>query len=131
MQAAAQLASRHPDTPIILNHTGMPVDRDGAGLQAWRAGMQALAQQRNVAVKISGLAMVDWQWTLDSLRPFVLQTLELFGTERCLFASNFPVDRLFGSFARHYSAWQSLTATLSATERAQVFATNAERIYRI
>jgi predicted TIM-barrel fold metal-dependent hydrolase len=131
MQAAAQLASRHPDTPIILNHTGMPVDRDGAGLQAWRAGMQALAQQRNVAVKISGLAMLDWQWTLDSLRPFVLQTIELFGTERCLFASNFPVDRLFGSFARHYGAYQSLTASLSATERAQVFATNAERIYRI
>jgi predicted TIM-barrel fold metal-dependent hydrolase len=109
----------------------MPVDQDEAGLQAWRVGMQALAQQQNVAVKISGLAMLDWQWTLDSLRPFVLQTIELFGTERCLFASNFPVDRLFGSFARHYGAYQTLTATLSATERAQVFVTNAERIYRI
>ena len=63
MQAAAQLASRHPDTLIILNHTGMPVDRDAAGLQAWRAGMQALAQQPNVVAKISGLAMLDWQWT--------------------------------------------------------------------
>jgi predicted TIM-barrel fold metal-dependent hydrolase len=75
--------------------------------------------------------MLDWHWTTDSLRPFVLQTLELFGTDRCLFASNFPVDRLFASFARQYSAYQSLAATLSATERAQVFATNAERIYRI
>jgi predicted TIM-barrel fold metal-dependent hydrolase len=131
MHAAAQLASRHPDTPLILNHTGMPVDRDPAGLQAWRAGMQALAQQPNVAVKISGLAMLDWQWTTDSLRPFVLQTLELFGTDRCLFASNFPVDRLFGGFARQYSAYQALAATLSVTERAQVFASNAERIYRI
>jgi predicted TIM-barrel fold metal-dependent hydrolase len=131
MQAAAQLASRHPDTTLILNHTGMPVDRDGAGLQGWRAGMQALAEQPNVAVKISGLAMLDWQWTTDSLRPFVLQTLELFGTDRCLFASNFPVDRLFASFARQYGAYQALAATLSATERAQVFATNAERIYRI
>ena len=131
MQAAAQLASRHPDTPLILNHTGMPVDRDPAGLQAWRTGMQALAQQPNVAVKISGLAMLDWQWSTESLRPFVLQALELFGTDRCLFASNFPVDRLFGGFARQYSAYQALAATLSVTEQARVFASNAERIYRI
>ena len=131
MPAAAELASRHPDTPMILNHTGMPADRDAAGLQAWRAGMQSLAQQPNVAVKISGLAMLDWQWTTESLRPFVLQTLDIFGTERCLFASNFPVDRLFGSFARQYGAYRSLTATLSPTERARLFATNAERIYRI
>ena len=116
---------------MILNHTGMPVDRDAAGLEAWRAGMQALAQQPNVAVKISGLAMLDWQWTPDSLRPFVHQTLEIFGPARCMFASNFPVDRLFGGFARQYGAYQSLAASLSATERAQVFATNAERIYRI
>ena len=131
MPAAAQLASRHPDTLMILNHTGMPADRDAAGLQAWRSGMQALAQQPNVMVKISGLAMLDWQWTTESLRPFVHQTLDIFGTDRCLFASNFPVDRLFGSFARQYGAYQSLTATLSPTERAQLFVTNAERIYRI
>jgi predicted TIM-barrel fold metal-dependent hydrolase len=131
MPAAAQLASRHPDTLMILNHTGMPVDRDAAGLQAWRAGMQALAQQPNVMVKISGLAMLDWQWTTESLRPFVTQTLEIFGTDRCLFASNFPVDRLFGAFTRQYGAYQSLTASLSATERTKLFATNAERIYRI
>ena len=131
MPAAAQLASRHPDTLLILNHTGMPVDRDAAGLQTWHAGMQALAQQPNVMVKISGLAMLDWQWTTESLRPFVLQTLDIFGVDRCLFASNFPVDRLFGSFARQHGAYQSLTASLSEAERTQLFATNAERIYRI
>ena len=131
MPAAAELARRHPDTPLILNHTGMPADRDAAGLQAWRAGMQALAQQPNVAVKISGLAMLDWQWTTDSLRPFVLQTLEIFGAQRCMFASNFPVDRLFGSYTRQYGAYQALAAHLSAAERDQVFVSNAERIYRI
>lgn len=131
MPAAAELAHRHPDTPLILNHTGMPADRHAAGLQAWRTGMQALAQQPNVAVKISGLAMLDWQWTTESLWPFVSQTLEIFGPERCMFASNFPVDRLFGSFTRQYGAYQALTAHLSAGEREQVFVSNAERIYRI
>jgi len=131
MQAAARLASRYPDTPIILNHDGMPADRDAAGLEVWRSGMKALARQPNVAVKISGLAMLDWRWTVDSIRPFVLQTLELFGTERCLFASNFPVDRLFGSFAQTYIAYEALVAGCSADEKRRLFAANAERIYRI
>jgi predicted TIM-barrel fold metal-dependent hydrolase len=131
MPAAARLASRHPDIPMVLNHTGMPVDRDAAGLEAWRVGMQALAQQPNVSVKISGLAMLDWHWTVDSLRPFVLQTIEVFGTDRCLFASNFPVDRLFGSFERQYAAYQSLVASFSAAERTRMFATNAAAFYRI
>jgi predicted TIM-barrel fold metal-dependent hydrolase len=131
MPEAARLASRHPDTPVILNHGGMPADRDAAGLQAWRSGMTALARQPNVAVKISGLAMLDWRWTVDSIRPFVLPTLELFGPERCMFASNFPVDRLFGSFAQTYAAYQTLVAGCSADEKRKLFGTNAERIYRI
>jgi predicted TIM-barrel fold metal-dependent hydrolase len=131
MAAAARLASRHPDIPMIVNHTGMPVDRDPAGVEQWRTGMQALAQQPHVAVKISGLAMLDWHWSLDSLRPFVQQTLEIFGVDRCLFASNFPVDKLFGSFERQYGAYRSLVAGCSAAERNKLFAANAERIYRI
>jgi|SRR5438105_4351369 len=131
MPEAARLAGRYPDTPIILNHDGMPADRDAAGLEAWRSGMKALAQQPNVAVKISGLAMLDWSWTVDSIRPFVLQTLELFGAQRCMFASNFPVDRLFGSFARTYAAYETLVAGCSGDEKHALFAANAERIYHI
>jgi predicted TIM-barrel fold metal-dependent hydrolase len=131
MREAARLASRHPDTMIILNHTGMPVDRDEAGLEMWRTGMLTLSQRPNVAVKISGLGMLDWHWTADSLRPFVLQTIELFGPDRCMFASNFPVDRLFGPFERQYAAYSMLVADYSAGERSNLFATNAERLYRI
>src|SRR6185437_956959 len=69
MPSAARLAARHPDTAIILNHTGMPVDKDAAGIAAWRAGMRALAAQPNVSVKISGLAMLDRRWTRDRLEP--------------------------------------------------------------
>lgn len=131
MPAAARLAGRYPDIQLILNHTGMPADRDTAGLAAWRTGMQALARQANVAVKISGLGMLDWHWIVDSLRPFVLQTIEIFGPERCLFASNFPVDRLFGSFERQYECYRSVVASFSAAERTRMFATNAEAFYRI
>ena len=131
MPAAARLAARHPDTSIILNHTGMPVDKDAAGIAAWRAGMRSLAAQRNVSVKISGLAMLDWHWTHASLEPFVRETLAIFGADRVMIASNFPVDRLLGTFANFTDAYRSLLAGASEDERSQLFARNAERIYRI
>lgn len=131
MPAAARLAARHPDIPLILNHTGMPCDKDTAGIAAWRAGMRALAAQPHVSVKISGLAMLDWRWSRESLAPFVLETLEIFGAERVMLASNFPVDRLFGTFASLYEAYQSLLGGTSETERANLFTRNAERIYRL
>lgn len=131
MPAAARLAARHPDTPLILNHTGMPVDKDAAGVAAWRSGMRALGAQPNVSVKVSGLAMLDWHWTRDSLRAFVLETLEIFGAERVMLASNFPVDRLFGTFAGYTNAYLSFLTGASADERLRLFSRNAERIYKI
>lgn len=131
MPEAARLAARHPDTQIILNHAGMPTDRDPAGLQAWRNGMALLAAQPNVAVKISGLAMVDRAWTTETIRPFVLTTIDLFGPERAMFASNFPVDKLYGDFSRHFEAYDTLTADFSDTERRRLFAGTAQAIYRL
>jgi len=131
MPAAARLAARHPDTPLILNHTGMPADKDPAGIESWRTGMRALAAHANVSVKVSGLAMLDWHWTRDSLNPFVQETLEIFGPDRVMIASNFPTDRLFGTFAAFYGAYRSILCGASEEERAKLFARNAERIYRI
>lgn len=93
--------------------------------------MRALAACPNVAVKISGLGMVDHRWTVDSIRPFVLETIDMFGTGRCLFASNFPVDRLFSDYARLWRAYDALTADLSAAERTALFHDNAVRVYRL
>jgi predicted TIM-barrel fold metal-dependent hydrolase len=131
MADGAATARRHPDTQIIINHTGMPVDRDLEGLTAWRSGMCALAACPNVAVKISGLGMVDHHWTVESIRPFVLETIDMFGTERCLFASNFPVDRLYSDYAGLWRAFEILTAGFSADERAGLFHDNALRLYRL
>ena len=110
MADAAALAAAHGDTTIILNHAGMPVDRDPEALSLWRAGMRALGAQPNVWVKISGLGMVDWRWTEQSIRPFVLETIEIFGPDRCMFASNFPVDKLYSSFDALYDAFKSIVS---------------------
>lgn len=131
MPRAALLAARNPDTRLIINHTGMPTDRDPAGVDRWRTGMRLLAERPNVAVKISGLAMCDRAWTVDSFRPFVLETIDLFGVERCMFASNFPVESVHGAFSRHYGAFDQITGDFSEAERQRLFAGGARAIYRL
>jgi predicted TIM-barrel fold metal-dependent hydrolase len=131
MAEGATLARKYPDTVIVLNHAGMPVDRDADGLALWRSGMKKLAEAPNVAVKISGLGMVDWHWTTDSIRPFVLETIEMFGVGSAMFASSFPVDKLYSDFDTLYSALDGITAHFGATERRQLFHDNAARYYRL
>ena len=131
MAVAAELADAHPDIPLIVNHAGMPTDRDDAGLAAWRDGLAALAERPNVSCKISGLAMIDRAWTVESLRPFVLRVIETFGVGRCMFASNFPVEKVHGSFGAFYAAYDAITAGFSDEERESLFAGAARRIYRL
>ncbi|MGF6381686.1 amidohydrolase family protein [Paraburkholderia atlantica] len=132
MEEAAALAREHADTLLIVNHAGMFVDRNSvAGYRAWREGMRLLAGRPNIAVKISGLAMFDHHWTVESLRPYVLETIDTFGVERAMFASNFPVDRLFGSYTDLWGAYASIVADASEAEKDALFRRNAERYYRI
>ena len=132
MKEAAELAGEHPDTQFIVNHAGMFVDRSSVeGFRAWRDGLRALAECPNVAVKISGLAMFDHQWSIESFRPYVLETIDTFGCERAMFASNFPVDRLFATYEGLWNAYASIVEDLSDTEIDALVKSNAERIYRI
>lgn len=132
MPEAVALARENPHTPFIVNHAGMFVDRDSVdGWRAWRDGLRALAACDNVTCKISGLAMFDHEWTVDSLRPYVLETIDAFGVERAMFASNFPVDRLFGSYHALWSAYAAIVNAASDDEKAALFCHNAERVYRI
>jgi len=131
MTQAYQLAKANPDVPVILNHTGMPVDRDAAGIAAWKSGMKLLATLPNVATKISGLGFIDRHWTEEGMRPIVLEAIDAFGIERSLFASDFPTDKLFNSYSRQLEFYDDVTRDFSASERDALFAANAERIYKI
>ena len=131
LQDAARLAGDNPDIPVILNHTGMPINRDPAGMSEWREGLKALAANGNASAKISGLGMLDREWDAERIRPFVLDTIEAFGTDRCMFASNYPVDRLFGTFSRIWRAFDETTRDFTPEERSNLFHDNAVRIYRL
>lgn len=126
-----KLARDFPETLIILNHTGLPVDRSREGLDAWRSAMAQLAAAENVAVKISGIGVPGKPWSVEGNREIVLTTLDLFGTGRCMFASNFPVDSLCGDFRTIFSGFESIVADFSAADQDALFAGNARRIYRI
>lgn len=131
MSAATDLAMTFPGIQIVLNHTGMPLGRDRDAFERWRAGMADLSRAPNVTVKISGLGMTDHHWSVESIRPYVLETIELFGTKRAMFASNFPVDRLFSTYPTLFTAYDELTAYLSRDEREQLFSKTAESTYRL
>jgi predicted TIM-barrel fold metal-dependent hydrolase len=130
MQEFFELASDFPDVQILLNHTGMQVDGPDH-FDPWRQGMASLAQAPNVACKISGLGMGDHHWTAKSITPYVEVALESFGVERCMFASNFPVDKLFSSYGEVFDAFREITDGYSASEKSALFHDNAQHYYRL
>lgn len=127
---ARDLARAFPDTLLILGHAGFPQERTDDYLADWRAGLSAMAEAPNTACKISGLGMKDQRWTVESLRPWVLACIEAFGVERCMFATNWPVDRLFSSYPDVVDAYRRIVADLTAGEQRQLFVDNARRLYR-
>jgi predicted TIM-barrel fold metal-dependent hydrolase len=128
---AAELARDFPATQIVLNHTGLPADRSAEGIAGWRAAMATLARCPNVAVKISGIGVPGQPWTVEGNRAIVLTTIELFGAERCMFASNFPVDGLCATFDSIFSGFRTIVRDFPADEQRKLFHDNARRIYGI
>lgn len=131
LEQSARLAKDVPEVPVVLNHTGMPRDWSEDGVELWRRGMRAISAAANISVKISAIGMMKPDWSVSDIRPFVLDTIEIVGADRCMFASNFPVDSLFSDYATLWSAYDEITSDFSSTERANLFHDNAERYYRI
>ena len=131
LEEAAEVARSFPGTRIVLNHTGFPWDRSEEGLALWRRGMRALADAPNVHVKISCLCLPDGPWTLESNRPVVLETIDTFGVERCMFASNYPVDGLRASYDLIYDSFKTIVAEFPRGDREKLFSKNALAFYRI
>jgi len=146
----AELAQAFPDTRIVLNHVGGPL---GAGVYRgrrdevyarWSASIKALARQQNVYIKVGGLGQIvngfgfnegsepPSSATLASaMRPYVETCIEAFGSARCMFESNFPVDKVSYSYAVFWNAAKRLTQGASAAEKHDLFAGTAARCYRL
>ncbi|MCG6877438.1 MAG: amidohydrolase family protein [Betaproteobacteria bacterium] len=127
----AELAADFPRLQIVLNHLGLPADRSKKGLDGWRAAIRELAGQSNVTVKLSGIGVPGSSWTVALNRDIVRDAIEAFGVDRCMFASNFPVDGLTGTFDEIYSGYKAIVADLPEADQRRLFHDNAVRIYRI
>jgi len=146
----AAFARAVPDLTIIVNHNGGLVrigpyaNRDDDVLPAWRRGIAAVAACPNVIIKLGGVGQVrfgfDWhtreqpigsEELAAALSPLMHYCIEQFGPDRCLFESNFPVDKVSYSYNVVYNAFKRLSNGYSAAERAAMFHDTAARVYRI
>ena len=98
MADAAIFLEQHPDAPVVIDHAGSPYDQSKAGRLFWREGLEELAQLPHCHIKLSGFGMFDQQWDSRSIQPLFNDIIELFGVDRVMFGSNFPVDKLMHSY---------------------------------
>lgn len=131
LDEAISLAEAAPEVTLILNHAGLPADRSAEGIVGWRAALARFAQLPQAWVKVSGLGQLDRPWTLTDNRDVIRMTIDLFGPKRAMFASNFPVDGLCGSFDEIYRGFDAASADYNAAERHALFYGTAARVYRL
>lgn len=126
---AARLAADFPQIPLIINHTGLPQDRSEAGLEVWKTALASVAAQPNVALKISGIGTPGTAWSVQHNREVVNDAIDLFGARRCMFASNFPVDRLCADYRTIMAGFMEIVADRPEHEQRSLFHDNAVRYY--
>ena len=126
---AAALCRAFPGTPLVLNHAGLPADRSAEGIAGWKCALRLLAECPNAAIKISGLGVPGRRWTTELNREVVLSAIEIFGMQRAMFASNFPVDGLCASFDAIVTGMLAIVSDFPAAEQRALFHDNAIRIY--
>lgn len=157
LEELARLARAFPEQTFVLDHMGTPIGLGGPFasyghsaqardriLKTWQHGLAVLAECPNVMVKLSGFFMpvVGWgfehrsapvpeQELLEALAPHARYVLQCFGVQRCLFASNFPMDKVSLSYQQLYRLYAATVADLTQAEQRLLFAENARRLYRL
>jgi L-fuconolactonase len=146
----APVARQVPDLPIVLNHLGGPLGvgpykgkRDEV-FKEWKAGLTELAKCPNVHMKVGGLAMVimghdfhkgqeppSSEQLAKAWAPYVETTIELFGAKRCMFESNFPVDKAMCSYPILWNAFKRIASGASADDKAALFMQTANTFYKL
>jgi L-fuconolactonase len=131
LRAAATQLTGCGDLMVVVEHTGWPRSTSDDERALWRIGIDALAGLGdNVLCKLSGLAMPLGSMRAADVAPWLEYAIDAFGVDRCMFASNFPVDSMYGTFDDLYAGFSTVTESLDDESRDKLFARNAERVYR-
>ncbi|MEY3176246.1 MAG: hypothetical protein RLZZ436_4160 [Planctomycetota bacterium] len=132
LRHAATVARLFPELPLVIDHLSKPRIREGV-MEPWRSQLRAAAAYPNVYCKLSGMVTeADWTgWTAEDLRPYVLTAVEVFGPERCMYGSDWPVCELAAGYERVCGVLRDLLCELSAAETARIFGGTAAEFYRL
>jgi predicted TIM-barrel fold metal-dependent hydrolase len=131
MSDGVALAAAFPGIKIVLEHAGMLEDRSREGWERWREGMRQLAKERNIYVKLSGLGTFERTCSKELMRPVILETVEMFGPNRGMFGSTFPIEKIWTSYAELLAAYQSVLADFSLQERNEIMGNTAATVYSL
>jgi predicted TIM-barrel fold metal-dependent hydrolase len=131
MAGAAKLAAACPNVTFVLQHAGMLEDLSPKGIDEWRKGMDLLSRQSNVMSKLSGLGTFLRQNDGKHIAWVMRETVALFGAYRCLFGSNFPIEKLWTSYADLIGAHRAAASIFSPAEQALIFGGTARKAYKL
>lgn len=131
MKGAAGLAAACPEVTFILQHAGMLEDDTDGGRRAWRAGMEALAAQPNVVTKLSAFGTFIHRNDPGFIRAMITNTVEIFGADRCMFGSNFPIEKIWCRYSDLFDAFRAGAESLGQKACDAIFNDTAARVYRL
>lgn len=131
MTGAAKLAEACPDVTFILQHSGMLEDLSNAGWQSWRENMTVLARQANVVTKLSAYGTFIHKNDPEHIAKMIMETEQVFGAERCLFGSNFPIEKIWTSYKELVDAFIAGASGLDQKKQEAIFNQTASRVYRL
>ncbi len=131
LPAVTKVLGDIPDLRVALCHCGSPHDQSEDGLAIWRKELAQLAELPNVYCKLSGFCMFEQNWDTERVRKTALTAIDIFGVDRCMFGSNFPVEKLYVSYKTLYSSYLDIAAEFSESEQQNLLADTARRFYRI
>ena len=131
MRSICKVVELFPSMQFILNHAGMPEDRSSEGWKLWQDGMKHLAQQENVFVKFSGLNTFEHKCSAELMRPIVQVSLEHFGAKRCMYGSNFPIEKLWTSYKNYVGDLIEAIGEVRQEELDSIFYGTASSVYTL
>jgi len=120
-----------PDLPVAVCHLASPWDRSSQGFRRWRKWMKQFAELPNTTLKISGLCMFTQTWDEAVFKDWAEASLEIFGADRCMLGSNFPVDSLYVDYEQLFNVWQNVVSQCSVDEAPDLAGRTAARFYKL
>jgi predicted TIM-barrel fold metal-dependent hydrolase len=131
MADCIEVIKAFPGLTFVLTHAGMLEETSAQNLSIWRSGMRALAACPNVVVKLTGLGTFAHRCELSLWKPVIDETVAIFGANRCMFGSNFPIESLWTTYAQLVSVVRAIVAEMPLQDQKAILHDTAARVYRL